>query len=139
MLKILPTVFAAATVLVAATNYPNATLAKTCASQCGERPIQFTPGQTIRLEVINTTANLVKLEKLQETKPIPLQPGEKFQLDNQPQSNISLVFWDEKGLPLKAIFSKPNLNTLRVELGRGKVNPGDHSLEILTDGRVKLY
>jgi hypothetical protein len=138
MLKILPAVFVA-TILVASTHYPSATLAGTCASQCGARPLQFIPGQRIRLEVVNTTASLVKLEKLPETKPIPLQPGEKFQLDNEQQPNISLVFWDEKGLPLKAIFSKPNLNTLRVELGRGKVNPGDRSLEILSDGRVKLY
>ncbi|AFY30846.1 hypothetical protein [Calothrix sp. PCC 7507] len=139
MLKILPVAFVAATVFVASTNYPNASLAETCASQCGIRPIQFTPGQRIRLQVVNTTSNLVKLEKLQETKPIPLQAGEKFQLDNEQQSNISLVFWDEKGLPLKAIFSKPNAGTLRVELGRGKVNPGDRSLDILSDGRVKVY
>ncbi|WP_017654650.1 hypothetical protein [Fortiea contorta] len=138
MLKIFPAVYLTA-MAIAVTNYPSVTMAGTCASRCGERPIQFTPGQRIRLEVINTTSNLVKLEQLQATKPILLQPGEKFQLDNDQQSDISLIFWDDKGLPLQAIYSRPDLNTLRVELRRGKVNPGDRSLDILGDGRVKVY
>ncbi len=139
MLKILPITVISATVLIASSNYPNATLAGTCASQCGIRAIQFTPGQSIRLQVVNTTSNLLKLEKLQETKPIPLQPGQKFQLDNEQQSNISLVFWDETKLPLQAVYSQPKAGTLRVELRRGKTNPGDRSLVVLSDGRVKVY
>ncbi|MBW4643761.1 MAG: hypothetical protein KME23_12360 [Goleter apudmare HA4340-LM2] len=139
MLKILPTAFVAASILVASANYPNATLAGTCASRCGVRPVQFTPGQSIKINVINTTSSLVKLEQLQSTTAIPLQPGKEFQLNNDQQSNISLVFWDETGLPLQAIYSQPNSRTLRVELRRGRVNPGDRSLDILGDGRVKVF
>jgi hypothetical protein len=139
MLKVLPTTLIAATILVASSNYPNPTLAGTCASRCGVRPLQFIPGQAIRIQVVNTTANLVKLEQIQDTKAIPLKPGQQFQLDNDQQANISLVFWDETGLPLQAVPSQPNSRTLRVELRRGRANPGDRSLDILGDGRVKIY
>lgn len=139
MLKILPTAFVVATVLVASSNYPQATLAGTCASRCGVRPIQFIPGQRLRLQVVNATANLVKLEQIQDTRAIPLQPGQQLQLDNDQQHNISLVFWDETGLPLQAVPSQVNSGTLRVELRRGRANPGDRSLDILGDGRVKIY
>ncbi len=131
-----------ATVLVfASIDNPNATLAGTCASKCGSRPIQFTPGQRVRLEVVNATPYLVKLEKLQGTDPIPLQPGQKLQLESGDgtQSNVSLVFWDETGFPLQAIVSKPNFGTLRLEIRRGNRYPGDRSLYLLNDGHVNVF
>ncbi|WP_341530561.1 hypothetical protein WKK05_15565 [Nostoc sp. UHCC 0302] len=120
---------------------PTATLAGTCASQCGQAPIQFIPGQHIRLEVINITSNLVKLEKVKASELISLQPGQKLQFEQEDatQQNVSLVFWNERGLPLQAIVSKPNFGTLRVELRRGNRNPGDRSLYILNDGRVNIF
>ena len=141
MLRILPNVLIAATVLVESTNYTSSTLAGTCASKCGPHPIEFTPGQPIRLEVVNKSYNLVQLEKLQGTKPIPLQPGQEVKLEQEDvtQPNVSLIFWDEKGLPLQAIVSKPNFGTLRLEIRRGIRNPGDRSLYILNDGRVNVY
>lgn len=139
MLKILPTALIATTVLLATSNYPHATLAGTCASRCGVRPIQFIPGQRLQLQVVNATANLVKLEQIQDTKVIPLQPGQQLLLDNDQQRHISLVFWDETGLPLQAVPSQPNSGTLRVELRRSRSNPGDRSLDILGDGKVKIY
>lgn len=63
MLKPLSFALVAATVLVASVNNPSTTLAKTCASKCGSRPIQFTPGQHIRVEVLNSTPNLIKIQK----------------------------------------------------------------------------
>lgn len=141
MSKILPFALAAVTVLITSTNHHSATLAGTCASKCGPRPIHFTPGQSVRLEVVNRTLGLVKLEKIQGTDPIPLRPGQELQFvqGDEIQPNISLVFWDEMGLPLQAIISKPNFATLRVELRPGKRNPGDRSLHMLNDGHVNVY
>jgi hypothetical protein len=141
MSKLLPVALAAVTVLITSTNHPNATLAGTCASKCGPQPIQFTPGQSIRLQVVNKTLGLVKLEKLQGTDPIPLRPGQELQFfqSDEIQPKVSLVFWDETGLPLQAIISKPDFGTLRVELRAGKSNPGDRSLDMLSDGRVNVY
>jgi len=141
MSKILPFALVAVTVLITSTNHPNASLAGTCASKCGPHPIQFTPGQRIQLEVVNRTLGLVKLEKIQGTDPIPLRPGQKLQFmqEDDGQANMSLVFWDEMGLPLQAIVSKPNFGTLRLELRPGKRNPGDRSLYMLSDGHVNVY
>lgn len=141
MSKLLPFALAAVTVLITSTNQPSATLAGTCASKCGPRPIQFTPGQSVRLEVVNRTMGLVKLEKVQGTDPIPLRPGQELQFvqGDEIQPNISLVFWDEMGLALQANISKPDFATLRVELRPGRRNPGDRSLHMLSDGHVKVY
>ncbi|MDZ7957513.1 MAG: hypothetical protein RMY34_06350 [Aulosira sp. DedQUE10] len=141
MSKILPFALAAVTVLVTSTNHPSVSLAGTCASKCGPHPIQFTPGQRIRLEVVNRTLGLVKLEKLQGTEPISLRPGQELQFmqEDDGQANMSLVFWDEMGLPLQAVVSKPNFGTLRLELRPGKRNPGDRSLYMLSDGHVNVY
>jgi hypothetical protein len=141
MSKILPVFLATATAIIASTNHPHATLAGTCASKCGPHPIQFTPGQRLRLEVVNRTLGLVKLEKLQGTDSIPLRPGQELQFmqEDQGLANMSLVFWDEMGLPLQAVVSKPNFGTLRLELRPGKRNPGDRSLEVLSDGHVSVY
>jgi hypothetical protein len=141
MFKILPLTLAAITILLTATNHQSPTLAGTCASQCGLRRIHFTPGQSVRLEVLNRTLGLVKLEKIQGTDPIPLRPGQELQFmqGDETQPNVSVVFWDEMGLPLEAIISKPNFATLRVELRPARRYPGDRSLHMLTDGHVKVY
>lgn len=141
MLKILPVALVAATILVASVDHSRTTLAGTCASNCGTRPVQFTPGQRIRLQVINRTSNLVKLEKLQGTEPISLRPGQQLQLDqgDGTQPNVSLVFWDETGSPLQANVSKPNVATLKLEIRPGRRYPGDRSLYILNDGRVNVF
>ena len=126
--------------ILGATQNPNVILAGTCASQCGSQPIQFTLGQRIRIEVVNSTSSLVKLEKLYGTDPIPLQPGQKLQLDllDATIPNVSLVFWDEVGSPLRAIVSKPNFGTLRLELRPQWHSPGDRSLYLRDDGRVNV-
>ncbi len=139
MSKFGATLIVTALILVA-TQKPNVTLAGTCASQCGPKPIQFTPGQYIRVEVVNSTSSLVKLEKLYGTDPIPLQPGQKLQLEilDGTLTYVSLVFWDEMGSPLTAIVSKPNFGTLRVELRPNWHSPGDRSLYLREDGRVNV-
>jgi hypothetical protein len=119
----------------------NLTLAGTCASQCGPRPIQFTPGQYIRLQVINKTGGVVKIEKFPEMKQVSIESGQEFQIDqeNATQENLSVVFWNDKGWPLQGVVSKPNFGTLRLEIRPARSNPGDRSLYILNDGRVNVF
>ena len=140
MSKILPVIFVAATVFLTSNQYPSPTFAGTCASKCGPQPLQFTPGKRIRVEVLNATTGLVKIEKVHLTDPIPLRPKQELRLENGDgtEPNISLVFWDERGLPLKATVSKPNFGTLRIEIRPNNRAPGDRSVEILDDGRVNI-
>ncbi|BAZ29864.1 hypothetical protein NIES4074_23110 [Cylindrospermum sp. NIES-4074] len=140
MSKLISATLIATTVLLTSANNLDMTLAETCASRCGPRPIQFTPGQYIRLEVVNRTYNVLKLEKAPGTPPIPLEPGQELQVDqgDSLQPNLSVIFWNDKGWPLKAIISKPNFGTLRVEIRPGRTNPGDRSIYILNDGRVNV-
>lgn len=114
--------------------------AGTCASKCGPRPIQFTPGQRVRLIVVNQTPNSIQLEKTHGNKPISLQPGQKLQIENGDgtQPNISLVFWEQTGLALKANITKPNFATLQVELRPEWRHKGDSAVYLDDDGRVKL-
>ncbi len=141
MFKKLPFALIAATILVVSIDHSTTTtLAGTCASKCGAKPLQFTPGQRIRLEVINNTSNLVELERIQGTRPIRLEPQQKLQFPQQDgsQPNLSLVFWDKTGAPLQAVVSKPNFRTLRIEFRPARRYPGDRSLYILDDGRINL-
>jgi hypothetical protein len=130
--------FVAATLIFGTIHYPSPTLAGTCASKCGRSPIQFTPGQRIRIKVINSTLYVINLEKLHRTDSISLRPGQELQLEQGDGSepNISLVFWDENGSPLQAFLSKPDFATLRVEIRPGRLTNGDRSVYIRDDGRV---
>ncbi|MBD2346554.1 hypothetical protein [Anabaena subtropica] len=141
MFKKFPFALISATILVTSINHQSTALAGTCASNCGSRPLQFTPGQGIKLEVINNTKNLVELERIQGTRPIRLQPQQKLQFTQQEgsQPNLSLVFWDNTGAPLQAVVSKPNFATLRVEFRPTWRYPGDRSLYILNDGRINIF
>ncbi|MGH1394059.1 MAG: hypothetical protein ACRAVC_08490 [Trichormus sp.] len=141
MLKNLPVVLAAATVLLTSIGDTHTSLAGTCASKCGARPLQFTPGQRIRLEVVNNTSNLIELQKIAGSQTIPLQPGQKLQFPQEDgtEPNLSLVFWDKTGLALQAVVSKPNFATLRVEIRPTWRYPGDRSIYILNDGRVNVF
>ncbi|WP_427157651.1 hypothetical protein ACQFX9_18930 [Aliinostoc sp. HNIBRCY26] len=141
MFKKLPVVLVAATLLVTSLGDSHTSLAGTCASNCGPRPLQFTPGQRIRLEVVNNTSNIVELERIQGYRPISLRPGQKLQFSQEDNTgqNLSLVFWDEAGSALQAVVSKPNLATLRVEIRPTWRYPGDRSIYILNDGRVSVF
>ncbi|WP_375513052.1 hypothetical protein [uncultured Nostoc sp.] len=131
----------AVTVLTASINNPSATLAGTCASKCGPHPIQFTPGQRIQVEVLNSTPNLIKIQKPSGTDAISLSPGQKLNLEQieGTEPNTSLIFWSETGLSLQAIVSKPNFGTLRLELRPTSRAPGDRSLYIMDDGRINVF
>ncbi|MBD2415403.1 hypothetical protein FACHB389_18090 [Nostoc calcicola FACHB-389] len=141
MFKSLSFALIAVTVFTASFNNPGATLAGTCASKCGSRPLQFTPGQHIRVEVINSTPNLIKIQKPSGTDAISLSPGQKLNLEQieGTEPNTSLIFWSETGLSLQATVSKPNFGTLRLELRPTWRSPGDRSLYIMDDGRINVF
>lgn len=140
--RLLPVVLVATTLLLSQAERPPAVVAQTCTvPNCGPRPLQFVPGQRIRLEIINRTSSLVRLEKVFNTDAFPLLPGQQVDLDmgGGTEPNISLVFWDETALPLRTTLSKPNTRTLRVEIYPGGRPPGDRSVYVRDDGRVAIF
>jgi hypothetical protein len=139
--KLLSTTMILTALLLGVAEHQSATFAGTCASQCGQQPIQFTPGKRIRLEVVNRTPNLVHLQQPSATHPIVLQPRQELRLERGDSTveNISLLFWNETGLSLQAIVSKPNFATLRVELYPTWRIPGDRSVYLQDDGRVNIF
>lgn len=113
--------------------------AQTCTANCLSRQVQFTPGQRIGLQMVNQTASLVLVEQVFRTSPVPILPGQQLDLDPNfgTAPNISLVFWDETSLPVRAILFRPNPNTLRIEIRPGG-RPGDRSIYIENDGKVSI-
>ncbi|MFM7408044.1 MAG: hypothetical protein ACKO3K_15670 [Cuspidothrix sp.] len=114
-------------------------LAQTCASKCPPAPLSFTPGQYIRVQVVNRSYGQVKLEQLPELRKTTLKPGEKLQFDLEggKWGDFSLMFWDDGGRHLKAAVLKPNFGTLVLEIRPNPGNyEGDSSLYIRSDGRV---
>ena len=140
MSKLLSTALITTSLLFGFTQNPSPTLAGTCASKCGPKPLQFKPGTYVRVEVINKTPNLVYVEKTRVTKPIPLRPGQKIRLEQGygTEPNVSVVFWNENGLSLKANLSKPNFATLQVELRPEWRIGGDRGIYLRDDGRVTM-
>ncbi|MEO1374477.1 MAG: hypothetical protein AAFW70_09215 [Cyanobacteria bacterium J06635_10] len=140
MSKLLPATLITTSLIFGFTANLSPTIAGTCASKCGPKPLQFTPGQFVRVEVMNKTPNLVYIEKPRSTNPIPLRPGKKVRLEygHGTEPNISVVFWNEDGLSLKANLSKPNFGTLQVELRPEWRIGGDRGVYLRDDGRVTL-
>lgn len=140
MSKLLSATLITTALLLGFNQNTNPIIAGTCASRCGAKPLQFTPGGYIRVEVSNKTPNLVYVEKAQGTKPIALRPGQKIRLEqgDGTQPNISVVFWNENGLSLKANLYKPNFATLQVELRPEWRIGGDRGVYIRDDGRVTV-
>jgi hypothetical protein len=122
------------------TNQNTVTLAGTCASKCGRTPIQFTPGQHVRVVVFNATPRVIKVEKPYGIGQIPVRSRQQIRLEqgDGTEPNISVVFWDDTGRPLKAFVSKPDFGTLRVELRPSWEDKSDRSVYIQDDGRVNI-
>ena len=135
------------TLLLMPINY-KLTLAGTCASRCGPAPLHFTPGQYIRVRVVNRSYGSVKLEQLPELRQTTLKPGQKLQFDlrGDALTEFSLMFWDDGGRYLKGVVSKPNFGTLVLEIRpNSRDYPGDsygalryRSLYIRNNGQVSL-
>jgi hypothetical protein len=142
MSKLLPFTLITTALLLTLAEHPRTVYAGTCTQpNCPPRPLQFTPGQRIRLQVVNATSSLVQLQKIYGTDPIPLRPGQELVLNqgDGTEPNISLIFWDATGLPIQTRLSKPDDRTLRIELRPGGRPQGDRSLYILNDGHIKVY
>lgn len=116
-------------------------LAQRCTVNCGSRQIQFTPGERIRIFVVNRTSSLVQVEQIYGTKPIALLPSQAVEVDPNfgTTPNASLVFWDETTLPIRAVLFRPEPNSLRIEILPGGRPPGDRSVYIENDGKVKVF
>ncbi|MBE9007911.1 hypothetical protein IQ259_23320 [Fortiea sp. LEGE XX443] len=140
MSKLISATLIATALLLTSSNNSNISVAGTCASKCGQAPIQFTPGQRIRVQIVNSTPRVLKLQKPSITEPISLSPGQNLNLEQieGTEPNTSLIFWDETGRSIQANISKPNLATLRVELRPTWRVPGDRSVYIQDDGRINV-
>ena len=140
MSKLLSATLITTALLMGFNEIPRTAIAGTCASRCGAKPLQFTPGSYIRVQVVNKTPNLIYIEKPQGTNPIALRPGQQVRLEqgDGTEPNISVIFWNENGLSLKANLSKPNFATLQVELRPEWRIGGDRGLYVRDDGRVQL-
>ena len=115
-------------------------LAQTCTANCGSRQIQFTPGQPIRLQMSNRTASLVRVQQRPLTDTIALPPGAEVEISSNfgTEPNLSVIFWDETYLAVRAVLFRPETNVLRIELIPG-AGTGDRSVYIENDGRVRLF
>ncbi len=128
------------TMLIGSIESRKPALAETCASKCGKRSLQFTPGQLVRVEVLNKTPRMLQLQRVQATRAIQIQPGQVLQFEQAQltEPNMSLLFWDDTGRALKATVSKPNVATLRIELRPNWYQPGDRSVYLRDDGMVNV-
>src|SRR6478672_352882 len=141
MYKLLLTILVATALLVSETVRPHQAIAKTCASNCGAAPVQFIPGQPINVEVVNFTRNLVQMQNVPTGNSIPITPGELLRLvrGGATEPNLSLVFWDVKGLALQIKILKPENKTLRIEIRPGGRQPRDRTVYLKDDGRIAVF
>lgn len=126
--------------LVSGLGLVSPTLAQTCTTNCGSRQVQFTPGQAIRLQMVNRTASLVQVQQVPLTDTIPLLPGSEVEVSSNfgTEPNLSVLFWDETSLAVRAVLSRPEPDILRVELLPANA-PGDRSLYVENDGKVRIF
>ncbi len=126
--------------LLSSTSQSGLSRAGTCASHCKSDLIQFKPGQYLRLQVVNHTFNPIKLERLPAMERFTLLPGKELQIAHDgTKENLSLFFWNDRGDPMVAIASKPDLGTLHLEIRFSRENAGEHSLYLMNDGYVNLF
>ncbi len=121
-------------------NFAGTAWAGTCVAgvDCPPPPVQFVPGQTIRVEIANLTDTLVYVEKVQGEPPLDVLPGQLliFTTGGNSINNLSLLLWDNRGSILTLRPVKVNNTTLRVEVRAGAEPPGDRSVYLRDDGRV---
>ncbi|MEM8807392.1 MAG: hypothetical protein AAGF01_15330 [Cyanobacteria bacterium P01_G01_bin.38] len=132
---------AAAVVIVAgatATQQPAA--AVDCIYRCASDEIQFLPGQSLNIKIINHTRGRVNLERVLDFNPYVLLPNREINLNVEVGQgpDLSMVFWDENYLPVKVMLHRPEVNTLQIELlPSGSFS--DRAVHLVNDGRVLIY
>jgi hypothetical protein len=120
---------------------PQAALAGTCSTRCSVKtPIQFKPGQRIKVQVINRTNSLIKIENALGGQPLELLSGQtiEFYRGGSTDPNFSVVFWEATETPLRSRLSKPTTDTLKIDLSFAAQKPGDRSVYIRNDGRIDI-
>lgn len=124
---------------------PTAVQAGTCAAPCS-RPeiapnVQFTPGQTVRVEILNRTSFPLQVEQVLRIQPRFIQSGELIELalDQGTAPNASVAIWEEtETTRLRFVLSRRSQDLLRVDVYQGGPYPGDRAVYILDDGRVQI-
>lgn len=112
------------------------------ATSCLPQPIQFIPGETITVEVVNRTSSLVAIEQIRGTNTFTLDPGKtvSFLRGESVNPNFSLLMWDVQGLSLRFKLSQPQSNILRVEVYLGDGYEYDNNaIYLRNDGRVDVF
>ncbi len=110
-----------------------------CVYRCGSDEIQFAPGQTVKLEVINRTGGRVSLERVLDFEPYGMWPDQVITIDAQVGvGDLSVVFWEAAQRPIEVRLHRPERSILQIELlPSGALN--DSAVHIVNDGRVMIY
>ncbi|MEM9542864.1 MAG: hypothetical protein AAGA60_25655 [Cyanobacteria bacterium P01_E01_bin.42] len=118
-------------------------IAGTCTaeSSCVPPRLQFVPGQTIRVEVINRTAIPLEVQQVGGTEPIFLSPEgmSPFFFGGTVKPNLSLIFWDAEGGKLILNAEQIGDRLLQVEILPGGRIEGDSSIYLHDDGRIEVF
>jgi hypothetical protein len=120
---------------------PQPVLAGTCSTRCSvKNPLQFKPGQRIKVQVINRTNSLIKIENALGGRPLELPSGKTiaFYRGGSTDPNFSVVFWEATETPLRSRLSKPAADTLKIDLSFAAQKPGDRSVYIRNDGHIEV-
>jgi hypothetical protein len=120
---------------------PKAALASTCSTRCSvKNPLQFKPGQRIKVQVINRTNSLIKIENALGGRPLELPSGKTIQFyrGGSTDPNFSVVFWEATETPLRSRLSKPAADILKIDLSFAAQKPGDRSVYIRNDGHIDV-
>ncbi|NEQ33892.1 MAG: hypothetical protein F6K04_23340 [Leptolyngbya sp. SIO4C5] len=129
-----------ASVLWLAAGYRPA-IAQNCTENCRSDQIQFPVGEPIKVQVINRSPALVEIEQVVRVSPYRLRPTQSVDFDfkDGTLNNVSVVFWNSNDQPLRTSLSRPERNTLRIEIFPFPFEPSDRSVYVLNDGRVMIY
>lgn len=118
-----------------------AAIAQNCRTNCRSDQIQFTPGQRVRVQIVNRTYFTVQTSQMAYMNPRFLLPGEQITLDfgAGTKPDLSLLFWEAASAPLRVRLARPQDDMLRVEIWAAPYGPGDRAIAVLNDGRVLIY
>ncbi|MEM9805457.1 MAG: hypothetical protein AAF959_09255 [Cyanobacteria bacterium P01_D01_bin.56] len=110
-----------------------------CVYQCESDEIQFFPGQSVQLKVMNRTGGRVSLERVLDFEPYGMWPDQVITIDAQVgMGDLSVVFWEATQRPIEVRLHRPETDVLQIELlPSGAFN--DSAVHIVNDGRVMVY
>ena len=126
-------------ITLAVTTASQTVYATDCIYRCGSNEIQFSPGQSVSLQVINRTGGRVSLERVLDFEPYGMWPDQVITIDAQVGiGDLSVVFWEAAQRPIEVRLHRPETDILQIELlPSGAVN--DSAVHIVNDGRVMIY